>query len=359
MRHHPMFGLAISLLAGGVLMAAACGPLWAAEGQAAEDPEAHYAKGEVKYGDQWVSIDTLFRNYLDARGLLQGAADKVTAAREKQQDVQRRITQLKSDAAAAERPTRVEFGKARNKQREYNKALDAKPPQRPTHLQTPPQPRQPASSSSRGSSSYSGTGTGYDDQYDRYQQQLRVWQAQADAINRQNAEADKEYQQKMRDYKKAQDEAKKELPKVETAIKNCEAKLGQFASDLQTKQAPIIEEAKATNDDISTLQMQTQMAEKRVKNIADTMRGAPDSVRYQHGIVEWEGTFYTLAELDKLYTDTQAEINRLREQLKEETIKAGQPFPPGWRHPQQDRMDSLKAVLDKAKAVRPAAKPAA
>jgi len=359
MRHLPRCGVALVLLSGGFLAAALSLPLWAAEAQPAESLSAHFAKGEVQYDNQWVSIDNLFKDYLNARSLLQGAADKVNASRAKVMEVQRRITELKNDAATAERPTRVAMGKARAKRSEYNKALEAKPPRQPTLLQVPPAPRQPAYSSRSSSGSYSSGTSGYDDQQERYDQARRNWQAQADAINRQNDQAKKDYQDKLREYTKAKNEATKELPKVEASIKQCEGKLEQSASDVQAKVAPLIEESKAANDTVTTLQAQSQMAEKRVKNIADAIRGAPDAVRFQHGVIEWEGTFSTFAELEKLYTGTQTEIDRVREQLKEETTKAGQPFPPNWRHPQLDRMDALKAILDKAKAGSAAAKPAA
>jgi len=38
--------------------------------------------------------------------------------------------------------------------------------------------------------------------------------------------------------------------------------------------------------------------------------------------------------------------------LKAEAVAGGPPMPADWRHPQQDRMDALKALIAKAKAAQ-------
>jgi hypothetical protein len=320
------------------------------------------AKGEAKYGDAWVTLEDLFKDYLAARTELQGWTAKVDAAREKLNAIQRRLNTMKTESAAAERPIRVELGKANNKRREYNKALSQKQPQKPVLLALPPPPRQtmPSTSTRRyGSSSYGGSSSSYDTD-SSYQNAVRDWEARCDVIKRQNDQATQKYQREMAEYKKEQEEAKKELPKIEATIKACEAKLEASAKELETKQAPTVEEAKAANEEVATIQRQMLALETRLKNLTDALKASSETLRHQHGIVEWEGLFYTAAELEKLCTDTQAEISKVHEQLAAEAAKSGQPLPPNWRHPQQDRMDALKAILDKVKAVQASApKPAA
>lgn len=351
MPHRPIAGCALVLVAGLFLILVPASAARGEEAQPAATPESHQAKGEVKYGDSWVSIDTLFKNYLTSRTELQGLNSTVDAARAKLMELQRRLSQMKGDAAAAERPTRAEFAKARNKQRDYKRALDAKPPQKPVLQQLPPQPRQPAtrSRSSRSSRYGSGSSDYYDGADQQYDDAVRAWEARADAIKRQNDAAMQKYKQEMDEYKKNLAEAQKALPKIEATIKDCEAKLDESAKALDTRQAPLLEDVKKANEEVLGIQAQVTAVGTRVKNMADAIRGAPESVRYQHGVVEWEGLFYTKGELEKLHTDTQAEIDRVREKLKEESAKSNQPLPPGWRHPQQDRMDALKAILDKVK----------
>ena len=59
-----------------------------------------------------------------------------------------------------------------------------------------------------------------------------------------------------------------------------------------------------------------------------------------------------MADLEKTLVDNQAEIDRLREQMKAEAKAAGRPFAADWRHPEQDKLDALKALLARAKAAQ-------
>jgi len=318
---------------------------------------ADQAQGDVKYGDKWVPLETLFKDYVASRTELEGVNAKLAAAREKLMACQRRLTQMKSDAATADRPTRADLAKARTKRSEYKKALDAKPPQKPTLQPLPPQPRQPLARS-RSSGRYSSTGAldtndAADQQYD---QAMRTWENRCDIIKRQNDALTKQYQQDLTEYKQNLNEANKQMPKIEATIKTCDDKLDASAKDLDAKLAPVLEEVKKNNEEVLGIQAQAAAIETRVKNMVEAIRSAPEPVRFQHGIVEWEGLFYSRAELEKIYADTQAGIDSIREKLKAESAQSSQPFPVAWRHPQQDRMDALKALLDRVKAAGTPAK---
>ena len=326
----------------------------------AATPGAAQAQGDVKYGDKWVPLETLFKDYVASRTELEDVNAKLAAAREKLMACQRRLTQMKNDAATADRPTRAELAKARTKRSEYKKALDAKPPQKPALQPLPPQPRQPMARS-RSSGRYSSTGAldtndAADQQYD---QAMRVWENRSDIIKRQNDALTKQYQQDLTEYKQNLNEANKQMPKIEAAIKTCDDKLDVSAKDLDAKLGPVLEEVKKNNEEVLGIQAQAAAVETRVKNMVEAIRSAPEAVRFQHGIVEWEGLFYSRAELEKIYADTQAGIDSVREKLKAESAQSSQPFPAAWRHPQQDRMDALKALLDKVRAAGTPAKIAA
>jgi predicted nucleic acid-binding Zn-ribbon protein len=341
-------------------LAPAATPAPTAAAAPAATPGADQAKGDVKYGDKWVPLETLFKDYVASRTELEGVNAKLTAAREKLMACQRRMTQMKNDGATADRPARADLAKARVKRSEYKKALDAKPPQKPTLQALPPQPRQPLTRS-RSSGRYSSTGAldtndAADQQYD---QAMRIWENRSDIIKRQNDVLTKKYQQDLTEYKQNLNTANKELPKVEATIKTCDDKLDVSAKDLDAKLAPVLEEVKKDNEEVLGIQAQAAAVETRVKNMVEAIRSAPETVRFQHGIVEWEGLFYSRTELEKIYADTQAGIDNVREKLKAETAQSGQPFPAAWRHPQQDRMDALKALLDRVKAAGTPAKIAA
>lgn len=326
--------------------------------------EQHFAKGEVRYGNAWVSIDSLFKDYLAAKVELKAIMDKANAPRDRLMDINRELAAIRSEGTAAERPIRAELGKARSKQREIQNILDDKPPPKPILKQLPPEPPRPRTRSSNSSygSSTGNMSNGYDQAAeDRH----REWQRTCQTINQSNQQLNQKYGQDLAEFNKKQADAKKQLPDIEKTVKDSEAKLAQLATDKQGKVAPVTDKTKAANEEVLSVDRQATAVKTRIENMANALRAAPEKVRLTHGILEWETDFYTLPQLEKLLNDTQADINRVHDELKAEATAASQPFPPNWRHPQQDRMDALKVLVDKAKAaqaVQPAqaaAKPAA
>jgi chromosome segregation ATPase len=177
------------------------------------------------------------------------------------------------------------------------------------------------------------------------------WQRKADAITRANDALKKRYQQDLAEWKKTKDAADKELPKVDQAIKDLQGKIDQSAAALTTKQAPLLEKVKLANEEAQSLARKIEAVQTRLRGLTDALKAAPETLRFKHGILEWEGAFWPLADLEKQLNETQAEIDRVCVQMKAEEKAAGRPLPDNWRHPQQDRMDALKALITRAKAV--------
>jgi len=343
----------LAIVIGGALAATACVTASAVAADLAASPApAAAAAGQdaVLYNNAQVPIDQLFKNYQVARTELEAATAKAAATRDKLAEVQRRVTGMQNDVASAERPIRAELTKNISKQRDYQKALAAKAPVKPTARPLPPQPRAPTNS---GNTGY-GSGTGYNSGTSpTYQNQLAQWQAQVARIQAEDAKAQQDYQKALADFQKAQTEAKAEGPKVDAAILEAQQKIAQLEAGLKVKQAPIMDEQKAAVDVVKTADMDVAAVKTRIDAMAEALRAAPDGMRIRHSLVEWKTFFYLLPELEKLYVDTQVEINRVTEKLKDDGIKAGMPLPDGWRHPQQDDMDALKVVLTKARGGQP------
>jgi DNA repair exonuclease SbcCD ATPase subunit len=307
-----------------------------------ETDAQHWAKDEVRCGDAWVLIDTVFKDYVAARAELQGLEDKAKAACDVVAAIQFQLNSMKNDGSQGDRPIRNEMAKAKAKQRELNHLIDAPQPLKPQLQPVPLQPKN-YSANIHSSDRYSSTQSSYD-------QQMQDWQRRADAVNRANDNLTKKYQQNLATWKKSQSDAKTELPKVEQTIKDQQQKLEQSDAALATKQAPTLEKLKAANEDASAAGRRVSAAKAKLQVLADALKSAPETMRFKHGIVEWDAIFQPLADLEKTYVETQAEIDRVRDQMKEEAKDAGRPFPENWRHPQQDRMDAMKALITRAKA---------
>lgn len=313
-------------------------------------PAEHYAKGEVLYDKEWLPIDQLFKEYLQSRHELERAGKRSDDVQERLDDLQRELAQVKGEVSESERPIRAEMSKARNKLRDYSRILNKKPPAKPQLKEIPPRPstRSYDSGNNRGDTRYGTSSNNNDDRQ-------RAWRERADAIKRENDQAMKKYQLDMTEYQREQNEAKAEAPKLQATIKDCEEKLKALGAELDAKQAPTLNRTNATTEEARAYNRRIEAIETRVENMMKALRAAPETLRYTHNIVEWEKQFYTVAELQEMYTKTQTEIDKVHEQLKAESEKAGLPFPENWRHPQQDRMDAIKALVDKVKAVKEAA----
>ena len=339
------FGWAGGLVA--VLLAASAGALAAAAAAAmaaeaspapSTSDEEHVAKGEVQFDNQWVPIDDLSKDCQAARDQLTGLNSQVDAMRGPLAELQHQLRKIKTQSELEERPIRADLAQTKVKQREYQQALNAKPPTPPRLTPVPPQPAQ----------------INYGARIGSVETAMDKWRRTSAEIKAQNDQLTQKYQQDLEQFKNTQKEAKQELPAILAKIKQDEVQLKKIAADLETQQAPILEKHKALADEMTALVHQASALETRIQNMAAAIGTAPETVRFKHDLVEWEGVFYPLADLEKLYTETQTEIDRVNQQMKAEAEAAGRSLPANWRHPQQDRMDALKALLKRVKDIRAA-----
>ena len=316
-------------------------------------PEQHHAKGRVLYDGKWVHIETLFKDYRRGRYELAYAEKRGGSAKDQLAGLHREMTVMKNETRQTERPIRTELGKARNVLRTHNRNLKKRPPTKPTLRQPPDRPRRPSNTSSnRSSSRYGSSGSNRSSSDDRYNDQMRQWRQTADAIRSENEAKVKLYQQQLKIYQQQQAAARAEIPKLEATIKACLGKLDETEADLKQKQAPTRQRSDSTTETVLAHNRRVSVIENRVKQMTAALRAAPESLRAKHGIVEFEKIFYSSDELRATHPKTQSEIDRVRDQLKAESEKAGIPFPEQWRHPQQDRMDAIKALLAAAAAAK-------
>ena len=314
-------------------------------------PEQHHAKGEVLYDGKWVNIETLFKDYRRARYELAYAEKRGGSAQDELAGLHREMTLMKNETRDTERPIRMELGKARNELRTHNRNLKKRPPTKPTLREIPERPRRPSNyNSNRSSSGYGSSGSNRSSGDDRYNDQMRRWRQTSDAIRSENEAKLKLYQQQLKIYQQEQAAARAATPKLEAAIKECLGKLDETEADLKEKQGPTRQRSDSTTESVLAQNRRVSVIENRVKQLTAALRAAPEGLRAKHGIVEFEKVFYSSEELRATHQKTQSEIDRVRDQLKAESEKAGIPFPEKWRHPQQDRMDAIKALLEAAAA---------
>ena len=302
--------------------------------------EQRVARGEVQYGDSWVSIEELFKNYQAVQAEQNTLDEKIEAARQRLADVQQQLDSLKKESEGRERPIRTALAKANATVQDCNKVLSESPPKKP---QLRALPKQPYGTSSTSSSSSSSS----DDAY-------RNWQQLRDQIDEENKRLTDQYNRDLAEYQKKQSTAQKNLAQAKAAIKQGERQLEEAQKPLEDTLLPVLEKRKEATEEVQSLDRKATVVNARMKQLTAAFRAAPEPMRMQRGIVEWENAFHDLADLEKLHAETQAAINRVVEQMKAEAAAAGRTLSPDWRHPQQDRMDALQALIAKAKAAQAA-----
>jgi predicted nucleic acid-binding Zn-ribbon protein len=312
----------------------------------------HFARGEIRLGDAWAPIEKVFKDYKAAQADAAAQKARIDDARSRQSATQLQLNTATSDATARERPFQQDLAKNKARQTELQKIIDTKPPVPPKLLPVPAMPPRPATSGYTGGGygggygGYGGTGTTTDPNMTRYNAIVQ----QIQQIQAQNTRLTSQYQQVLANQKKQQADARKEMVTVSTAVKQGDTDVQKMDGDLQTQAAPLQDKVKAASEVTAGLLREAYVIDMRIKAMGDAMHNAPESLRFKYGIIEWQNAFNALADLEKLLNDTQAEIDRIYQKMKAEGEASRQTLPAGWRHPQQDQMDALKALIARAKA---------
>ncbi|HET6440848.1 MAG TPA: hypothetical protein VFH53_00610 [Phycisphaerae bacterium] len=303
-----------------------------------EDPAAHYAKGEVKYGEVWMSLAELFQNYRQVHAEMNKLVEEGKKAQSALNDLNRQISTLRSENDNSKRPGRTDMAKAVADRRKAETALRARPPTEPRYEREPLQP---------GRVQYSS---------DSYRDARDDWQREVRRIRDRNTALKREYDKRLAEYQKAKAEANSVIQAAQAKVAEYQQQLAEFDKQLEDAQAPVLAKRLQMNDEIQSLGRQARALLIRAQAMEQAMREAPETVLFRGRIVEWDGKFYLLDELRLLYAETQGEIDRVHDQLREDARLASRSFPDDWRHPQQDKIDALKVLIERAEKEAAAAR---
>ena len=298
-----------------------------------EETAAHYARGEIHYGEAWIAVKELFQQYLNTQAEIEGILDQGHQKRIELDDINRQAYALRSESQNKERPIRAEMAKAIVDRRKAETALRTPPPVEPQYEPLPPQPA---------SNQYSATS---------YLQAMSNWQQEVRRIRDQNRTLKRDYDKRLADYQQAKATATSVIQSSQAKVAACQGQLDTLTKELETAQAPLLDKRQALNDLMLALDRQAQVFRTRSDAIAEALRAAPQELLWREGIAEWDGQFRLLKDLRTLHAELQAEIDRMRVELEEAARLAGRDFPTDWRHPQQDKVDALKALIERAEAV--------
>ncbi|HET6440849.1 MAG TPA: hypothetical protein VFH53_00615 [Phycisphaerae bacterium] len=256
-------------------------------------------------------IERLFQDYVEARDDVQRLSEARAADQNHESDLEQQIRQIQLQYTAEVRPVRSELSHARAKLAACNRALAEREPPRPVK--------------------------GLD-------------------VNAGNKVVQQRYNLALQAYRRRQNYARKEMSGLEERITELEAQLATLDAQLPSEQTPLLVELRALREKQDNLARQVGAAMSRAGALADNLRQAPEDQRLRRGICEWEDTFYSVDELRRILDDLKTACDRERDELKDKFEADGRILPEAWRHPQQDKIDALKALLERAEKEAAAAR---
>jgi len=266
---------------------------------------------EVQSENAPVPIEHLFQDYAVAREDARRLSEGRDADQNHLSDLEQQIRQIQTKYTAEVRPVRSELSQAREKLAVCNRALTEREPSRPV--------------------------VGID-------------------VNAGNKVVQQRYNRDLEALRRRQDKARNEKPGLEQRIKELEAQLAAIDARLPSEQAPLLGELRALREKQDDLAKQVGAAMSRAESLADALRRAPEDQRLRRGICEWEDAFYSVDELRRILDDLKAACDRDRAESKAKAEADGHTLPEDWRHPKQDKIDALKALIERAEKEAAAAR---
>jgi len=262
---------------------------------------------EVLSENQPVPVERLFQDYVGAREDARRLSEGRDADQNHLSDLEKQIRQIQTKYTTEVRPVRSELSQAHEKLAVFNRVLTAREPPKPV-------------------------------------------------VNADNDKTRERYKHDLETFHQRQDQARKEKPDLEQRIDQLEAQLTAIDARLTSEQTPLLVELRALREKQDDLTRQVGAAMSRARSLANALRRAPEDQRLRRGICEWEDTFYSVDELRRIYDDLKAACDRDRAELKAKAEADGRTLPEDWRHPQQDKIDALKNLIERAEKEAAAAR---
>jgi predicted nucleic acid-binding Zn-ribbon protein len=302
----------------------------------------HMNRGETNFDQSWVSLGLLFDEYTNTRAQTAEFTAKRQEAQTNLDAARKEFAPLKAKSDEAQRPVVTELTAARARQAELSATLAVKPPPPPGQETVNQKYREdgtltPDGPVVNGSSPNPESGD---------------WRSQTAANLAKDRDRRQQYDREMAEYTKRHEAANAELPKVEATIQKDEATLARMQAEVEPEQAPFVGRITTAESDIAAFNQEIQGLQERLKSMEAAFLRVTEPVRLRFNILEWEGDFVRLADLEKVAADLKAQIAATRQRIADEAKTAGKPFPKDWQPSQQSRLDAATALILQARTAQ-------
>jgi hypothetical protein len=299
-------------------------------------------RGETNFEQTWIPLGLLYDEYLTTRAQF---AEFTTKRQEAQTDLdaaRKELAPLKAKSDEAQRPVVTELTAARARQAELAATLADRPP--------PPPGQETVNQKYREDGTLTPDGPVVNGSAPN--PESGDWRSQTATNLARDQARRQQYEREMAEYTKRHEAANAELPKVEATIQRDEATLARMQAEVEPVQSPFVSRIATAENDIAAFNQEIQGLQKRLNNIGAAFLRVKEQVRLRYDIMEWEGAFMRLADLEKVAADIQTNIAATRQRIADEAKAAGKPLPKDWQPSQQSRLDAATTLILRAKAAQ-------
>jgi hypothetical protein len=302
-----------------------------------EAEQEHLTKGELLYGSKWVHISDLFDEYSQGRKEGQIIIDKGRTVIGRLQELQKQVLGARAAEEAKERTTREEFNRARLRQAECKRTLAYALPAEPKPSPVPAEPE---------ASAYADT--------DAFNKAHKDWDQKRAAADRDLRRRQDQYEKDVQRIRQNQAQAAKDSKTADETAAKCEAALQTMQAEFQTAQEPLLRQHAAVSQEAQTIGRQANVLLSRMTIMGNILRKAPEGLRLQCGILEWEGLFRPPSDIQSIYDNLKTEIEQARQKAKADASAQGHSLATDWHHPREKDLEKLRVMIERCQAAQAA-----
>lgn len=298
-----------------------------------EAVESERAPGKLMTQDELLA--DLFKRYRSLKEQLQAHREQREATMARLSEATRELSKIMADYKSNESQVDQVLQNAKAVRSKCMRVLSMPAPRRPQLQGFPPRPNP----------NY------YDSAYS-YDQALSEWRGVCALIEQNNARLIQQYEVNVRQYQELCRQAKVNLEAADDKIAECERALQALLEARQEAERPLKTERQRLTEGMRNAEAEAHKLVQNLKATTESIRAVPARTRFQRGVIEWQGGFCTLAEIEKMHTALVREIEASRGSGVEGFGPEAERFHRASPHPKQGQADTLKALIEQARKAK-------
>ncbi|MFO8014600.1 MAG: hypothetical protein R6X20_14985, partial [Phycisphaerae bacterium] len=185
-----------------------------------------------------------------------------------------------------------------------------------------------------------------------YDLALENWARDCARIRQNNELLIQEYEASLRRYEARRRQAASDLRAANAKVAECEQALADLLKARQSAQTPLKTERHDLTEGTRDADAEARKLVRNLEATTEAIRGIPEKIRLEHGVLEWQNEFYSLAEIEQIHGALLQETKAVRDGADAGTEPGTDPAARSSSRPKRAEADALKRLIEKAKAAQ-------